>query len=384
MDFNFSSEQLAMTKMLRDFVKKEVQPGYAERDKSGKFPRDLWKKAGELGLIGMTLPVEEGGQGADSLTAGLAAEEISRGDPNMSSAVAVVGELVLGLIQKHAAEKPKKEWLGSLLAGEAVPAIALTEPHCGTDAAAMKSRAVRKGDKYILNGEKSGVTLMMDSDVAVVFAKTDPGAGAQGVSGFVVPVDLPGVTRQWYEDMGSRCIRRGSIFMDDVEIPSDNLLGKEGDGFKYVMRLFDFSRIILALTCLGSAQITLEETIQYTKERHAFGNPLARFEGVSFPITEHYSIIESVRWLCYRGLWLRDQGQPHTEVAAMCKWMAPRFSVNAIHDCLLMHGHYGYTQEFPFEQRLRDVMGVEIADGTSQVSKIVITRELFGREYLPY
>ena len=384
MDFNFNSEQLSMKKMLRDFVKKEVQPGYAERDKSGKFPRDLWKKTGDLGLIGMTLPVEEGGQGADCLTAGLASEELGRGDPNMGTAVFVVGELVANLIQNNCTEKLKKEWLGPLLAGDAVPAFALTEPHCGTDAAAMKSRAVRKGDKYILNGEKSGVTLMMDSDVVIVFAKTDPDAGAKGVSGFIVPCDMPGVTRQWYEDMGSKCVRRGSIFMDDVEISSDNLLGKEGEGFKYVMRLFDFSRFILSLICLGSAQITLEETIQYTKERHAFGRPLAKFEGVSFPITEHYSIIESVRWLCYRGLWLRDQGQPHTEVAAMSKWMAPRFSVNAIRDCLLMHGHYGYTQEFPFEQRLRDVMGVELADGTSQVSKIVITRELFGREYLPY
>ena len=384
MDFSLSEEQMAMTKMLRDFVKKEVQPGYAERDRSGKFPRDLWRKMAELGLVGMTLPVAEGGQGADCLTAGLAAEEIGRGDPNMGSAVFVVGELTASLIQKYASEKTKKEWLGPLLAGEGIPAFALTEPHCGTDAAAMKSRAVRKGDKYILNGEKSGITMMVDSDIVIVFAKTDPAAGARGVSAFMVPADFPGVTRQWYEDMGSKCVKRGSIFMDDVEIPSEYLMGQEGRAFTYVMKLFDFSRFILALICLGSAQITLEETIQYTKERHAFGKPLARFEGVSFPIAEHCSIIESVRWLCYRGMWLRDQGQPHTEAAAMCKWMGPRFSVNAIHDCLLMHGHYGYTQEFPFEQRLRDVMGVEIADGTSQVSKIVITRELFGREYLPY
>lgn len=384
MDFNFTEEQKALVKMLKDFTKKEVLPKYAHWDRTGEFPFELWKKAADIGLVGMRVAPEYGGLGSDCVTAGLAAEEIAKGDINLTIAVFVVGELTFHCLEKGGTEEVKKEWLVPLVKGEKVPALALTEPHCGTDAAALSSRAIKKGDTYILNGEKSGITMTMAADVAVIFAKTDPAAGAKGVSAFLVPMDSPGITRQSYEDLGMKSGVRGSIFMDDVEVPAKYLLGTEGGGFRMVMNAFDFSRITLALGCLGAAQTSLEETIQYTKERHAFGVPLAKFEGVSFPVAEHYSMIEAIRLLCYRTLWLRDQGLPHTTEAAICKWMAPKYAANAIHDCLLLHGHYGYTQEFPHEQRLRDVIGIEIADGTSQVAKIVIAREIFGREYLPY
>ena len=259
----------------------------------------------------------------------------------------------------------------------------MTEPHCGTDAAAMKAKAVKKGNRYILNGEKSGITLAKAADFVLVYAKTDGTVGARGVSAFVVPTDAPGITRQYYEDMGAKSLVRGSIFMDDVEVPEDCLVGVEGEGFKLMMKGFDASRVYLALTCLGAANISVEETVKYTRDRCAFGKPLARFEGVSFTVAEHAAILESVRLLCYKALWLRDQGLPHSKEAAMVKWMGPRFSVDAIRDCLLLHGHYGWTNELPFEQRLRDVMAVEIADGTAQVSKIVIARELYGRESCP-
>jgi len=249
---------------------------------------------------------------------------------------------------------------------------------------AMKSTAVKKGASYILNGEKAGITAMMDADFAMVFAKTDPAAGARGVSCFVVPTKYPGVTLSAYEDMGVRSVARGSIFMEDVEIPKDYLIGKEGTGFVMGMQGFDVSRILLALEAIAPAMLSLEETIEYTKQRHAFGRPIATFEGVSFPLVEHVSLLEAVRLLCYKGLWLRDQGQSSSAVAGMVKWMAPRFSTNAIRDCLVLHGHPGYTNEFPLEQRLRDVLAIEIADGTSQVSKLVALRELFGRDYLPY
>jgi cyclohexanecarboxyl-CoA dehydrogenase len=295
----------------------------------------------------------------------------------------VVGEICGSLLEQGTASV-KKQFLQPMLVGSLVPAFAITEPHSGTDAAAMKAKAVKNGAIYTLNGEKSGTTMMKAADAVVLLVKTKPEAGARGVSAFVVPTDLPGITRQHYEDMGSKALVRGSIFLDNVEIPEEYLLGKEGEGFKLVMKAFDASRVFLALLCIGAAEISLEETIKYIKERHAFNRPLAKFEGVSFPVVEHCSIIEAVRLLCYKTLWLRDQGLPHTKEAGMVKWMAPRFAVNAIHDCLLLHGHYGYTQEFPLEQRLRDIIGVEIADGTSQVSKIVASRELFGRDFLPY
>lgn len=384
MDFRFSDEQQAILKTARDFAKKELLPNYAQWDRKKIFPREIWKKLGDLGFIGMLVSPENGGQGFDHLTAGVAAEELAKGDPNIILSAFVVGELYCYMIENYSNERVKKEWLPPVIEGLKVPAVALTEPHCGTDAAALRSRAVKKGDRYLLSGEKSATTLMMKADAVIVFAKTNPEAGARGVSAFLVPTDLPGLTRQSYEDIGAKSLSRGSLFMDEVEIPADYLLGKEGEGFKAIMKGFDFSRVILGLICLGAASITLEETIEYVKQRHAFGQPLARFEGVSFPIAEHLSMIQAIRWLCYYALWRRDQGLPHSSEAAMCKWMAPKYAVDAIHDCLLLHGHYGYTQEFPIEQRLRDIMGIEIADGTSQVSKIVITREIFGKEYLPY
>jgi cyclohexanecarboxyl-CoA dehydrogenase len=383
MQFDFNEEQRALARMVKAFTERELRPNYSRWDREKTFSRELWKKFGELGLIGMRVSEEHGGQNADCVTQGVVAEEVGRGDPNFGVASLVVAELLAHMLE-HGTDRAREEFLTPMMQGDKIPAFAVTEPHCGTDAVAMKAKAVKKGSQYILNGEKSGVTLTKAADFVVVYVKTDPTAGARGVSAFIVPTDAPGITRQYYEDMGSKSLVRGSIFMDDVAVPEEYLVGAEGEGFKLMMKGFDASRVYLALLCLGAATISVEETVTYTKERWAFGKPLARFEGVSFPVAEHASLLEAVRLLCYKALWLRDQGLPHSKEAAMVKWMAPRYSVNAIRDCLLLHGHYGYTQEFPLEQRLRDVMGVEIADGTSQVSKIVITREMFGREFLPY
>ena len=383
MEFDFNEEQRALARTVRAFSVRELRAGYSQADREKTFSRAIWKKLGELGLLGMRVSEEHGGLNASCLTQGVVAEEIGREDPNIGVAALAVGELVAHMLE-YATPGAREEFLTPMLRGDRVPAFAVTEPHCGTDAAAMKAKAVKKGNRYILNGEKSGITLAKAADFVLVYAKTDGTAGARGVSAFVVPTDAPGITRQYYEDMGAKSLVRGSIFMDDVEVPEDCLVGAEGEGFKLMMKGFDASRVYLALTCLGAANISVEETVKYTRDRFAFGKPLARFEGVSFTVAEHAAILESVRLLCYKALWLRDQGLPHSKEAAMVKWMGPRFSVDAIRDCLLLHGHYGWTNELPFEQRLRDVMAVEIADGTAQVSKIVIARELYGREFLPY
>ncbi|MDR3555182.1 MAG: acyl-CoA dehydrogenase family protein [Syntrophobacteraceae bacterium] len=383
MEFDLNEEQRALARTVRAFSVRELRGGYSQRDRDRSFPRDVWKKLGELGLLGMRVSEEFGGMSTTCVTQGVVAEEIGREDPNVGVAALAVGELV-GHMLEHATARAREEFLTPMIKGEKVPAFAVTEPHCGTDAAAMKAKAVKKGDRYVLNGEKSGITLAKAADFVLVYAKTDNTGGAKGVSAFVVPTDAPGITRQFYEDMGARSLVRGSIFMDDVEVPEHCLVGAEGEGFKLMMKGFDASRVYLALSCLGAALISLEETIKYTRERTAFGKPLARFEGVSFPVAEHSAILEATRLLCYKALWLRDQGLAHSKEAAMVKWMGPRFSVDAIRDCLLLHGHYGWTTELPFEQRLRDAMAVEIADGTAQVSKIVIARELYGRDFLPY
>jgi cyclohexanecarboxyl-CoA dehydrogenase len=316
------------------------------------------------------------------VTVGIAAEEISRGDFNCG--YALIENCLNGAILQHASESTKAAWLPGMARGDHVVAVAVTEARGGSDAASMQTRAVQRGDEYILNGEKSGISLVMPAAAVIVFAKTNQQAGARGVSTFLVPTHLPGVSRTPLKDMGERAIQRGSLFLDDVRLPRDALIGAEGQGFYLVMNAFDYSRVIIALMCIGAAEQSLDETIAYVKERQAFGRPLAKFEGVSFPIAEHATMLEAARWLCYRTLWLRDQGLPHSKEAAMVKWWGPKVAVEAIHECLLLHGHYGYTQDLPLEQRLRDVIGLEIGDGTAQISKVVVARELFGREFLPY
>ena len=224
----------------------------------------------------------------------------------------------------------------------------------------------------------------MVAQSAVLFARTGAGGGAKGVTAFLVPLDLPGVSRSPLHDMGSHSVGRAVLAFDHVHVPASHRLGEEGQGFYQVMRGFDYNRVGIALSCLGVAQISLEETMAYVKERRAFGKPLATFEGVSFKIAEAATHIDACRGLCYRALWLADQGRSHTKESAMVKWWGPKLAVETIHQCLLFHGHYGYTDELPFEQRMRDVIGLEIGDGTAEVMKTVIARELMGRESRPY
>jgi cyclohexanecarboxyl-CoA dehydrogenase len=381
-DFAFTEAQQEFARVVRTFALAELSPTYAYWDRTGEFPAEQWRKMGQLGITGICIPDAYGGQEADCVTAGIAAEEIARGDFNCG--YALIENCLNGEILRHAHEMVKARWLPGMARGDHILAIAVTEAQGGSDAAGMQTRAVRHGDEYILNGEKSGISMVMPADAVVVFAKTDIDAGARGVSAFLVPTDLPGLSRTPLHDMGERAIQRGSLFLDDVRVPRDSLIGEEGQGFYLVMNAFDYSRVIIALMCIGAAEQSLDETVAYVKQRQAFGRPLAKFEGVSFPIAEHATMLEAARWLCYRTLWLRDQGLPHAKEAAMVKWWGPKVAVDAIHDCLLLHGHYGYTQDLPLEQRLRDVIGLEIGDGTAQVSKIVIARELFGREFLPY
>ena len=382
LDFSFTEEQILIQKTMREFAQRELRPYYQHHDLTETFPKDQWKKMAQLGIMGLSIPKEYGGQPADSVTAGLIIEELAKEDPNcaLAGALYALDEIIV----KHGYEEIKKEWLPQIARGEKMLALAVTEPHCGSDVANLKTRAIKENGYYLLRGEKSGTSLMMDCDGLIIFAKTNPEAGARGVSSFLIPVDMPGVTRQSYKDMGMKPIRRGSVFLDDVKLPDKYLLGQENRGFYQVMDTFDLLRLCLCMVALGAAEKSVEETIEYVKERTAFGRPLAKFEGVSFPIAEHYTKLTCAKWLCYNALWSHDMGLKHTKETAMCKYYVPEVAVQAIHDCLLLHGHYGYTQDFPFEQRLRDVIGLEFADGTAQIQKIIISRELMGREYMPY
>jgi cyclohexanecarboxyl-CoA dehydrogenase len=382
-DLAFSPEQEELVRALRQFARRELAPHSARWDKSGEFPWEAWRRMGELGLLGLRVPAAHGGQESDFVTFGIAMEEIGRGDFSCTYGLQLAG-LAGEILGRSASADLQARWLPPTARGEQVIALALTEPGAGSDAANLACRAERDGDDYLLTGEKSGISLGMAAQAAIVFARTDPAGRARGVTAFLVPLDLPGVSRSPLRDMGTRAIGRAVLAFDHVRVPASHRLGAEGTGFYQVMQGFDYNRIGIALACLGVAQQSLDETMVYVKERKAFGHVLARFQGVSFAIAEAATHLEACRWLCYRALWLADQGRPHTKESAMTKWWGPRLAVETIHQCLLLHGHYGYTDELPFEQRMRDVIGLEIGDGAAEVMKMVVARELMGRESLPY
>jgi cyclohexanecarboxyl-CoA dehydrogenase len=236
----------------------------------------------------------------------------------------------------------------------------------------------------VLSGEKTSVTMLAHSDAMIVTARTIRDGDQCGVSAFVIDLEAEGVAKSDIPDTGWQPMGRGILHMDGVRVPPDALIGAEGSAFRTVLAGFDFTRPLLALTGIGCAQACIDQTAGYVRERDAFGSPLAAFEGVSFPLAEHATRLEAARLLCYSALWKRTEGQPHTAGAAMAKWYGPAVASAAVKDCLLLHGNYGYAQEYGLEQRLRDVMAVEIADGTAQIQKIVISRELFGRAFVPY
>jgi len=378
MDFTLSPEQEEIIRTAAAFAKEALAPGYRERDKSRVLDRGLVRRMGELGLICVEIPEEYGGAGLDFVTSGLVMEEIAAGDFNVAY-VQLLGSLNAHVLVENANEEIKRHWLPRICSGEALIALALTEPDYGSDAAAIRLEAKRDGDYYVLNGEKTSISFGDLCDVAVVFARTGTvESRAHGVSAFCVPMDLPGITRTRFDDLGEHCIGRGSIFFDNVRVPKDHLLGAENKGFTQVMQGFDFSRALIGLQCLAIARESLRETWQYVAEREAFGKKLASFQGVSFPLAEDETYVEAARLICLKALSMKDRGREHTDLAAMAKWWAPKLAFDVVHHCLLAHGHAGYSRELPFEQRLRDVLGLQIGDGTANIMKMVIARKKSG------
>lgn len=375
MSFDLNDDQLAFQETARRFAREKLAPGYQRREVEGRIDRALVREMGALGLIAPELPEEMGGLGAPSLTSGLIAEAIGYADVN-AAYIQILGSLNGKIIAGHAPPELAQQWLPRLVSGEVIVAIGLTEPRGGSDAANLALSARRKGDTYILKGEKSSISMADQADAVVLFARTGtPESGAHGVSAFLVQMNTPGVTTLRYNDLGSKAIGRSSIFFDDVVIPTQNRLADEGAGFVQVMQGFDFSRALIGLQVLGSAQASLDESWAYVQERKAFGAALSKNQGVTFPLAEAETMVEATRQLCYRTLALKDAGKPHTAEAAMCKWLAPKTAVDVIHQCLLTHGHYGWSLDLPHQQRLRDVMGLEIGDGTAQIMKLIIARE---------
>jgi len=379
-----TDDQKALQETARRFARERLLPHYQKREQLGILDRELVAELGRLGLLGMDLPETMGGMGADAVTTGLIAEALAYGDFNVS-AIPVGISLNGAILVRHAQPAVMKEWVPRMTRGEAVVAICLTEPRGGSDAANLQLRARSDGDHYVVNGEKTSITFADRADAYLVFARTGrPEEGAKGVSAFFIPADAKGISRTKFDDLGSAIIGRGSVFFDDVVVPASHRLGDEGKGFTQVMQGFDYSRALIALQCCGAAQASLDEAWAYAKEREAFGRPIGQFQGVSFPLAEGETQIAAVRQLAYHALALRDAGLPHTAEAAMVKWLGPKTAFDVIHQCLLTFGHYGWSKDLPHQQRLRDVMGLEIGDGTAAVMKLVIARERIGRAAVQY
>jgi cyclohexanecarboxyl-CoA dehydrogenase len=360
------------------FARERLREGYQARESISKIDRELVREMGALGLIAPNVPEQYGGIGAPSLVNGLICEAIAYGDFNISY-LNMVTPLITDVLLRHARPDVKERYLPGLVSGDIICGLGLTEPRGGSDAAHLTVSATRRGDTYIFKGEKTSISFAEQASCMLTFARTNPDDnGPRGVSAFVVPLDLPGVSRTAFKDLGTKPVGRGSVFFDDVEVPASAMIGRENTGFTQVMEGFDLSRVLIALQCIGAAQASVDETWQYVTEREAFGYRLSKFQGVSFPLAEHDSWLEAMRTLCYKTLALRDAGRRHNREAAMVKWMAPKYCTEIIQSCLLLHGHYGYTMDLPHQQRLRDVMGLQIGDGTAQVMKTIIARETVG------
>jgi cyclohexanecarboxyl-CoA dehydrogenase len=379
-----NEDQLAIRDLARRFAKEQLAPHYQARETAGVMDRKLIREMGDLGLLGADLPEKFGGLGVPGVTAGVIAEELAYGDFNISAVpvgVSLLGAILMGSATPAVAE----QWVPRMISGEVLLGICVTEPSGGSDAANLKLRCRRDGDFYVLNGEKTSITFADSADGFIVFARTgSPDSGAAGITAMIVSADTPGIARTRFDDVGSRIIGRGSVFFEDVRVPIENRLGAENQGFTHVMRGFDYSRALIALQCVGCAQASLDEAWEYTKTRTAFDAPIAQYQGVTFPLVEGETLIAAVRQLSYHALALRDAGQPHTAEAAMVKWLGPKTAFDVIHQCLLTFGHYGWSKDLPHQQRMRDVMGLEIGDGTAGIMKLIVARERVGRAAVQY
>ena len=382
MEFGLTEDHEVLRQAARNFAVKALKEGAKERATQNRIPDWMLKKITGLGYTGMLADEKYGGQGMDMVSLGVVVEEFGKVD--IPAAHVVLCPSQFCALLESGTEEQRQKWLPKLCKGELIPSLAISDAVCGTDAAAITMRAEKKGGYYILDGEKAPVTRAMQADSLIVWAKTDPNSGARGVSCFFVPVDAEGISLSEIPYDGLIPLNCATVGFDSVKVPASDRIGDEGKGFYMLMDRFDVIRVLLCLVAVGQAYSSLNEVMEYAKVRTAFGRPIAKYEGISFKIAEAATKLDAARLLSYRALWLRDQGIKHSKESAMAKWYVPSVAFDVIHDCVLMMGHYGYSTEYPYTQRMLDIMGYQIADGTGEAQKLVIVREMLGREFLPY
>jgi alkylation response protein AidB-like acyl-CoA dehydrogenase len=381
MEFELSEEQRLFCKMEPNYAEKEVAPRAAELDEKGGFPWENFRKMADLGLFGIPYPEEYGGSGGDMVSYAIAVEEISRACGSTGITFAAQTSLACGPLYYFGTEEQKHEYLAPLASGEKVGGFALTEPEAGSDAGGTKTRAVLDGDEWVINGRKTFCTNGSVADVVVFTARTDPEAkGSHGISSFIVEKDTPGFRPGRDEDkMGLRGSLTSELIFEDCRIPRENLLGAEGEGFKQFLVTLDGGRISIGAMALGLAQAALDRAVPYAKERYQFGRPIGSFQAIQWMLADMATEIDAARLLIYRAAWMRDQGKKTAKESAMAKLFASEVAERAAFKAIQIHGGYGYTRDYEVERIYRDQRLCTIGEGTSEVQRLVIARQLLGR-----
>jgi len=370
-----TQEQEMIRDSIRAFAQERLAPNAAEWDRNHTFPRQALKELAELGVLGMVVPEEWGGAGLGYLELGLALEEIAAGDGATSTIVSVQNSLACMILLKYGSDALKEQWLKPLARGEKLGCFCLTEPHVGSDAAAITTTARREGDEWVLNGVKQFITTGKEGDVAIVFAVTDKAAGKKGISTFLVPTSTSGyIVARLEEKMGQHASDTAQILFENCRIPAANLLGQEGEGYKIALSNLEGGRIGIASQSVGMARSALEAAVRYGKERTSFGKPLVEHQAVAFKLADMATQIEVARQMVWHAASLRDAGKPCLKEASMAKLFASEMAERVCSDAIQIHGGYGVTADFPVERIYRDVRVCQIYEGASEIQKLVISR----------
>jgi butyryl-CoA dehydrogenase len=377
MDFELNEEQKMIRKMVRDFAENEIAPIAQETDKSEQFPWEIIRKMGKLGLMGLPFSEEYGGAGADTVSYAIAMEEISRVCGSTGITLAAHISLATFPIYRFGSEEQKRKYVPKLARGEWIGALGLTEPGAGSDAGGIKTRAVLDGDEWVINGQKIFITNGSIADVVVLTAVTDPEKGSRGISNFIVEKGAPGFRLGRDEEkMGLKGSVTSELSFEDCRIPKENILGTPGEGFKQALITLDGGRISIGAMALGLAQGAFERALAYSKERQQFGQPICNFQAIQWMLADMATEIEAARLMIYQAAWLEDQGVRFTKEAAMAKLYASEAAERACFKALQIHGGYGYTREYEVERMYRDQRLCTIGEGTSEIQRLVIARQL--------
>jgi butyryl-CoA dehydrogenase len=377
MQLELNEQQKMIKNMVKEFAEKEVAPIAAELDKKEEYPTKTLEKMAKLGLLGIIIPQEYGGAGLDTISYATVVEEISRKCASTGVITSVHNSLTAWPIMKYGTDLQKKKYLPILAKGEKIGAFAGTEANAGSDLGAMQTTAKLKGNKYIINGSKTFITSGPKAGIIIVFAVTDKAAGPKGLSAFIVESNMKGYkVGSIFEKLGIHASLTSELIFEDMEVPKENLLGAEGDGFKIALATLDGGRIGIAAQAVGIAQAALDESINYAKQRQQFGKPIASFQAIQWMIADMATRIEAARYLVYNAAYKKDKGERISKEAAMAKLFASETAMDAVIKAVQIHGGYGYTKEYTVERLFRDAKITEIYEGTSEVQRMVISGSL--------